>query len=108
MAIHQFVRKGGKNMTNCSRAEICATKEKNMSNRLNCVLIEDNILEFLDEIQGQISKGIVCCKCPNPCDKTSTRCSVAMKNLLTDIGMFTNSYIQRNPQEVEQKQEQTE
>lgn len=64
--------------------------------RLNCVLIEDNVLEFLDEIEKQIQKKLVCCKCPNPCNSDSSRCSVAMKNLLTDIHMFQLAYKQHN------------
>ena len=35
---------------------------------MNCVLIEDNVLEFLDEIEKQMQKKLVCCKCPNPCN----------------------------------------
>lgn len=74
--------------------------------RLNCVVIEDNILEFLDEIQQQINKGIICCKCKNPCDATmGTKCRIAMKNLLTDINMFEKAYSERNPKEEKQEQE---
>lgn len=70
--------------------------------RLNCVVIEDDILEFLDEVEKQLGKGIICCKCQNPCEKTS-RCAVAMKNLLTDIRMFKESYKEHNP-EIETEQ----
>ena len=81
-----------------------ALKEIKMEKRMNCILIEDNVLEFLDETMQQMSKGLVCCKCPNPCDKTTTRCAVAMKNLLTDINMFVDSYKKHNKMD-EQAQE---
>lgn len=75
--------------------------------RMNCVVIEDNILEFLDEIQNQLSKGIVCCKCKNPCkEETPSRCSVAMKNLLTDINIFIKAYSENNPKEEKTQVEQ--
>ena len=68
--------------------------------RVNCIVIEDNILEFLDEIQNQLSKGIVCCKCQNPCKESPTsKCAMAMKNLLTDIGIFIKTYSELNPKE---------
>lgn len=63
--------------------------------RTSCIIIEDNILELLDEVDQQLTKNIVCCKCENPCDKTS-RCALAMKNLLTDLHIFTDSYQKRN------------
>ena len=62
----------------------CALKEIKMEKRMNCILIEDNVLEFLDETLQQMSKGLVCCKCPNPCDK------------ITDINMFVDSYKKHN------------
>ena len=64
--------------------------------RTSCVIIEDNIMEFLDEIETQLSKGIICCKCTNPCEK-NTKCAVAMKNLLTDIELFKKAYSEVNP-----------
>lgn len=70
--------------------------------RLNCVVMEDNILEFLDEIEQQLSKGVICCKCKNPCD-TNTKCKITMKNLLTDINMFKNAYLEKNPKEEKQE-----
>ena len=73
--------------------------------RKNCVLIEDDVLEFLDEIQKQMDKKLVCCKCPNPCGSDSSRCAVAMRNLLTDIHMFVTSYKKHNGIE---EQENTE
>lgn len=63
--------------------------------RMNCVLIEDDVLEFLDEIQKQMTKGMICCKCPNPCNKDN-RCALSMKNLLTDINMFVDAYKKHN------------
>lgn len=63
--------------------------------RLNCVVLEDNILEFLDEIEKQMNQKIICCKCKNPCED-NTRCRIAMKNLLTDINIFKNAYLERN------------
>ena len=75
-----------------------------MEKRMNCFLIEDNVLEFLDETMQQMSKGLVYCKCPNPCDKTS-RCALAMKNLLMDIHMFVDSYKKHNNlEETEEEQ----
>ena len=71
--------------------------------RMSCVVLEDNILEFLNEIETQMGKGIICCKCEKPCDK-NTRCAVAMKNLLTDIELFKKAYSERNISE-EVKQE---
>ena len=71
--------------------------------RLNCVLIEDNVIEFLEEVQEQMNKKLVCCKCPNPCNSDGSRCSVAMKNLLTDIHMFLDSYKKQN--NLEEKEE---
>lgn len=71
-------------------------------NRTSCVVIEDNILEFLDEIETQLGKGIICCKCQNPCDKKS-RCAVAMRNLLTDIDLFKKSYSEVNKVEIEEQ-----
>lgn len=73
--------------------------------RKNCVLIEDDVLEFLDEIQKQMDKKLVCCKCPNPCGSDNSRCAVAMRNLLTDIHMFVDSYKRHNGIE---EQENTE
>lgn len=66
--------------------------------RKTCVILEDNILEFLDEIENQLGKGIICCKCKNPCEK-NTKCAMAMKNLLTDIGIFIKAYSEVNPKE---------
>lgn len=63
--------------------------------RMNCILIEDDILEILDAVHEQIQKNLVCCKCPTPCDKT-TRCALAMKNLQTDIHMFVDAYRKHN------------
>jgi hypothetical protein len=75
--------------------------------RVNCVLIEDNVIEFLEEVQEQMSKKLVCCKCPNPCGGDGSRCAIAMKNLLTDIHMFLDSYKKQNDiQEVEKEEEQ--
>ena len=69
--------------------------------RVNCIVMEDNIIEFLDEIETQLGKGIVCCKCKNPCEK-NTRCAMAMKNLLTDIKLFMEAYQEVNPKVDEQ------
>ena len=65
--------------------------------RMKCVVIEDNILEFLDEIETQLTNGVICCKCKKPCNQNG-KCSVAMKNLLTDINMFRKAYTERNMQ----------
>ena len=72
--------------------------ERSCMERTNCILIEDNVLEFLDEIEKQMSKGLVCCKCPNPCEKNG-KCALAMKNLLVDIHMFVEAYKEHNFQE---------
>lgn len=81
-----------------------ALLERKCMDRMNCVLLEDNILEFLDEVDQQIKKNLVCCKCPNPCDKTS-RCALAMQNLLVDIKMFKEAYMVHNniEEEIQQK-----
>lgn len=72
--------------------------------RMNCVLIEDNVLEFLDEIEKQMQKKLVCCKCPNPCNNEGSRCAVAMKNLLTDIHIFMQAYKKHNDlEEIEEQ-----
>lgn len=72
--------------------------------RMNCVLIEDNALEFLDEIEKQMQKKLVCCKCPNPCNSEGSRCAVAMKNLLTDIHIFMQAYKKHNDlEEIEEQ-----
>lgn len=72
--------------------------------RMNCVLIEDNVLEFLDEIEKQMQKKLVCCKCPNPCNSEGSRCAVAMKNLLTDIHIFMQAYKKHNDlEEIEEQ-----
>ena len=63
--------------------------------RLNCIVIENDILEFLDEIETQLSKKLVCCKCTHPCDGSS-RCAMAMKNLLTDLSIFDETYRKQN------------
>ena len=67
------------------------------------LLIEDDVLVFLDEIQKQMDKKIICCKCPNPCGNETSRCAVAMKNLLTDINMFVTSYKKHNGIEDEEQ-----
>lgn len=68
--------------------------------RVNCVVLEDNILEFLDEIQTQMEKGIICCKCKQPCDSDNmSKCKMAMKNLLTDINIFKKAYSEVNIEE---------
>ena len=72
--------------------------------RMNCVLMEDNVLEFLDEIEKQMQKKLVCCKCPNPCNSEGSRCAVAMKNLLTDIHIFMQAYKKHNDlEEIEEQ-----
>lgn len=72
--------------------------------RMNWVLIEDNVLEFLDEIEKQMQKKLVCCKCPNPCNNEGSRCAVAMKNLLTDIHIFMQAYKKHNDlEEIEEQ-----
>lgn len=72
--------------------------------RMNCVLIEDDVLEFLDEIEKQMQKKLVCCKCPNPCNSEGSRCAVAMKNLLTDIHIFMQAYKKHNDlEEIEEQ-----
>ena len=81
--------------------------ERIFMERTSCILIEDNVLEFLDETEKQMSKGLVCCKCPNPCDKTG-KCALAMKNLLVDIKMFVEAYKKHNnliQEEENQKQD---
>lgn len=75
----------------------------NMS-RTSCLVIEDNILELLEEVETQLGKGIICCKCKNPCEKNN-RCALAMKNLLTDIDIFKKAYIMNNPEEVSEEEE---
>ena len=65
---------------------------------MKCLIIEDNILEILDEIEEQMKKDIICCKCKEPCNKNS-KCSMAMKNLLTDIGIFKQAYSEINEKE---------
>lgn len=69
------------------------SKGDNME-RVNCMVIENDILEFLDEAEQQLSTGVVCCKCKNPCEK-DTKCAMAMKNLLTDIRLFKETYKER-------------
>lgn len=83
--------------------------ERIFMERTSCILIEDNVLEFLDETEKQMSKGLVCCKCPNPCDKTG-KCALAMKNLLVDIKMFVEAYKKHNNlnEEVNQKENNQE
>lgn len=83
--------------------------ERIFMERTSCILIEDNVLEFLDETEKQMSKGLVCCKCPNPCDKTG-KCALAMKNLLVDIKMFVEAYKKHNnlTEEVNQKENNQE
>lgn len=83
--------------------------ERIFMERTSCILIEDNVLEFLDETEKQMSKGLVCCKCPNPCDKTG-KCVLAMKNLLVDIKMFVEAYKKHNnlTEEVNQKENNQE
>lgn len=66
--------------------------------KMKCLIIEDNVIEILDEIEEQITKDLICCSCAHPCDKKS-KCSIAMKNLLTDIRIFKESYIQVNGRE---------
>lgn len=73
--------------------------------RMNCIVMEDNILELMDEIDKQMNSGLVCCKCPNPCNKDS-RCALAMKNLLTDIHMFVDAYRKHNNLEHIEEQSQ--
>jgi len=73
--------------------------------RVNCVIIENNVLEFLDEIETQMTKKLICCKCPKPCEG-ETRCAMAMKNLLTDIHMFQDAYKKQN--ELEEVTEEKE
>lgn len=65
----------------------------------NCIIMDDNIIELLNEVEQQMKKGIVCCKCQNPCNKEgikSSRCSLSMKNLLVDIGLFKDAYEEFN------------
>lgn len=64
--------------------------------RVNCVIIADDVLEFLDEIEKQMTKKLICCKCPNQCSGEDTRCAMAMKNLLTDIHLFQDAYKTHN------------
>ena len=70
--------------------------------KVSCVVMEDNIFEFLNEIEAQLGKGIICCKCKVPCEKNS-RCHQAMQNLLTDINLFKKAYSEINPNEKETK-----
>ena len=68
--------------------------------KMDCIVIENNILELINEIEQQLSSGVTCCKCKNPCNKSEdsiSRCSMSMKNLLTDISIFKKSYIEHNP-----------
>lgn len=65
--------------------------------KMDCIVIENNILELINEIEQQLSSGVTCCKCKEPCNKEGTRCAVAMKNLLTDINIFKKAYIEHNP-----------
>ena len=70
--------------------------------KVSCVVMEDNIFEFLNEIETQLGKGIICCKCKVHCEKNS-RCHQAMQNLLTDINLFKKAYSEINPNEKETK-----
>ena len=68
--------------------------------KMDCIVIENNILELINEIEQQLSSGVTCCKCKNPCNKSEdsiSRCSMSMKNLLTDISIFKKMYIEHNP-----------
>lgn len=82
--------------------------------KMDCIVIENNILELINEIEQQLSSGVTCCKCKNPCDKSESisRCSMSMKNLLTDISIFKKMYIEHNPvlevQEVKQIEDKVE
>ena len=83
--------------------------------KMDCIVIENNILELINEIEQQLSSGVTCCKCKNPCDKSNeniTRCAMSMKNLLTDISIFKKMYIEHNPvlevQEVKQMEDKVE
>lgn len=66
--------------------------------KMDCIVIENNILELINEIETQLSSGVTCCKCKEPCNKeTMSKCAMSMKNLLTDISIFKKSYIEHNP-----------
>ena len=75
--------------------------------KVSCVVMEDNIFEFLNEIETQLGKGITCCKCKVPCEKNS-RCYRAMQNLLTDIDLFKKAYSEIKPNEKTVEQETVE
>ncbi len=76
---------------------------------LDCVFLENKILEILQEAEKQLNSGVVCCKCENPCEG-NTRCKIALKNLITDIALFKKAFLDHNPVEdaVRQQQEQNE
>ena len=65
--------------------------------KMDCIVIQNDILELISEVETQLSSGVTCCKCKKPCNKEGTRCAVAMKNLLTDINIFKKAYIEHNP-----------
>ena len=72
--------------------------------KMNCLLIEDDVMELVHELQEQLTSGVVCCKCPNPCDKTG-RCAIALKNLITTTKLFEEAYVAQNIPEKEVQQE---
>lgn len=75
--------------------------------KMNCLLIEDDVMELVHELQEQLTSGVVCCKCPNPCDK-SGRCAIALKNLITTTKLFEEAYVSQNVPNKEEKEVQQE
>ena len=67
--------------------------------KMNCLVIEDNVLEIINELQQQLESGVVCCRCGNKCESQTT-CALSMKNLLTDIKIFKEAYQKQNEEEI--------
>ena len=77
---------------------------------MHCVVLENDILKFIEEIENQLKKEVICGKCKKPCDK-NTRCAVAMKNLLTDVELFRKAYTdykEKAEAELEEEKEKAE
>ena len=62
--------------------------------KMNCLLIEDDVMEILQELEHQLDSGIICCRCEHKCDG-SGRCALSKKNLLTDLKIFKDSYMKQ-------------
>jgi len=62
---------------------------------MQCLIIEDKILELLKEVKAQITTGMVCENCPNKCNQDG-RCAMSMANLMVDIQIFEQSYMKHH------------